>query len=294
MTSSKTALGILFLAGSTFGALRAADLQPATLEAWERYVHTADSAMQSRVENGRTFLWTDEAPGRSVRLRQGQVPVAPVAPRGVQPVPNGVIHDWVGAVFIPGATVDGLLAVLHDYDRYPSFYKPVVAASRTLACTGADQRFSMIWQHRILFVNAAIEGQYEARDFFIDGRRGYSFAGSTEVQEIENYGKTDERVLPPGQGNGFIWRLHSIARYEERDGGVYFELEALALTRDIPASLRWLVAPLVNHLSINSLTTTLRQTRDAVESLVHAPDRAATCVADRLSGLAGVKASGQD
>jgi hypothetical protein len=73
-------------------------------------------------------------------------------------------------------------------------------------------------------------------------------------------------LLPPGTGNGFIWRIRSVARYEERDGGVYLELEAMALTRDIPASLAWMANPIVNHLSINSLTTTLRQTRDAVIS----------------------------
>jgi hypothetical protein len=58
--------------------------------------------------------------------------------------------------------------------------------------------------------------------------------------------------------------MHSIASYEERDGGGYLELEALALTRDIPASLRALVRPAVNHLSISSLSATLRQTREAV------------------------------
>src|SRR5262249_19058471 len=97
--------------------------------------------------------------------------------------------------------------------------------------------------------------------------RGYNVADTTQVQEIENYGHPGEHLLPPGTGNGFIWRLRSMARYEERDGGVYFELEAIALTRDIPTSLRWLVKPVVNRLSINSLTTILRQTRDAVKSL---------------------------
>jgi len=35
---------------------------------------------------------------------------------------------------------------------------------------------------------------------------------------------------------------------------------------DPPGSLRWLVGPLVNHLSVNSLTTTLQQTRAAVDT----------------------------
>ena len=124
----------------------------------------------------------------------------------------------------------------------------------------------MVWHHRVLFVTAAIQSRYQGRDVVVTSQRGYNVADSTEVQEIEEYGHAGAHVLPPDTGSGFIWRLHSIARYEERDGGVYLELEAIALTRDIPASVRWLVKPVVNHLSINSLTTTLRQTRDAVNS----------------------------
>jgi len=82
----------------------------------------------------------------------------------------------------------------------------------------------------------------------------------------ELQGRPSERLLPADAGAGFIWRIRSISRYLERDGGVYLEIEAIALTRDIPSSLRWLVSPVVNHLSVNSLTTTLSQTREAVGS----------------------------
>jgi hypothetical protein len=58
---------------------------------------------------------------------------------------------------------------------------------------------------------------------------------------------------------------------------MYLELEAVALTRDIPASVRWLANRVVNHLSINSLRTTLRQTRDAVNSLAGRPEPLASC-----------------
>jgi len=125
----------------------------------------------------------------------------------------------------------------------------------------------MLLQHKVLFITAAIEGEFLAHDVKVDSRRGYSVADTVQVQEIENYGHAAERLLPSGTGNGYIWRLHSNARYEERDGGVYLELEAMALTRDIPASVRWLVNPVVNHLSTNSLATTLQQTRDAVNSM---------------------------
>ncbi len=277
MNAVKIPLGLVLLAVGIPGELAAVELQRSTLNAWNDYLRTADLRLQARVDGQRPFLWADEQPDRSSRLRHGEVLVAPLAGRGTRSVPDGVIHDWIGAVFIPKATLEGLFAVVHDYDRYKIFYKPVVADSKVLACTETEQRFSMTWQHRILFVNAAVEGQYEAHDTLLDRRRGYSVATTTQVREIEDYGESGEHLLPPGQGNGFIWLLRSVARYEERDGGVYLELEAFALTRDVPASLRWVVNPVVNRLSISSLTTTLLQTRDAVGSLLEQPQRLTSC-----------------
>jgi len=220
--------------------------------------------MQARLHDGGTFLWTDEKPDRRWRLARGEILVSQVEKNGTHGVPNGLIHDWIGAVFIPKATLETVLSVVHDYDRYKVFYKPVVADSKLLARSPAEQRFSMLWVHRVLFVTAALQGQYKARDFEVDRTRWYNISDTTQVQEIKEYGQTGERWLRPDQGSGFVWRLHSIARYEQRDGGVYVELEAMALTRDIPASLNWLLNPVISRLSRNSLETSLRQTREAV------------------------------
>jgi hypothetical protein len=242
-------------------------LQNETLKAWDEYIRVVDSRMQSRPDGQTPFLWVNESERRSLRIRRGEILVAPVLEHGTQSVPNGLIHHWIGGLFIPGATIESLASVTQDFGKYKDFYRPVVTDSKVLDCTETGQRFSMVWQHKVLFINAAIQGEYQARGVKVDRRRGYDIADTVRVQEIEHYGRSDERLLPPGTGNGYIWRLHSIARYEERDGGVYFELEAVALTRDIPASVRWLVNPVVNHLSVNSLATTLQQTRDAVNSI---------------------------
>jgi hypothetical protein len=264
------------LAASVPGTAGAIELQQSTLNAWADYVSGADVRLQDRLSRSRSFLWSDESPERKTRLRAGEV-VAPLVGHGTQEVPNGLIHDWIGAAFIPNAKISGVMAVLHDYDRYKDVYKPVVADSKVLACSAADDEFSMTWRRRILFVNAAMEGRYRAHDYTVDARRGYTVAETTSIQEIENYGRPGERLVPVEKGNGYIWRLQSIARYEERDGGVYLELQVIALTRDIPSSLQWLVSPVVNHLSINSLSTTLRQTRLAVNALPAGPQRVARC-----------------
>jgi hypothetical protein len=275
------------------GLLGAIELQSGTAKAWEDYIQRADIRVQARLDVQRPFLWTDESPDRRLRVRRGEIVVAPVVSHGTQSVPSGLIHDWIGAAFIPKATIESLFRVIHDYNRYKDFYKPAVADSKVVACTEANQEFSMIWQRRILFVNAALEGRYQAHDVAVNAQRGYNVADATQVREIEGYGHAGEYFLPPDTGSGFIWRLHSIARYEERDGGVYLELEAIALTRDIPASLKWLVSPVVRHLSVNSLSTTLRQTRDAVNSLPARSEGLALCQGGTRSAANG-KPSDED
>jgi hypothetical protein len=238
-----------------------------TLNAWNEYIRGADSRLHERLDKRKPFLWIDESAERRQQIVRGEILAEPVVAHGMQEVPHGLIHDWMGGMFIPGATLESMSAVALDYGRYKDFYKPVVVEARLVACTATGQKFSVLWHRKVLFVNAAMQAEYSAHAVRIDPRRGYNVVDTVQVQEIENYGRPNQRLLPPDTGNGFIWRMHNVARYEERDGGVYVELEAIALTRDIPSSLRWLVSPVVHHFSMNSLTTTLRQTRDAVKSM---------------------------
>jgi hypothetical protein len=277
MKTTNLIIAAVVVAACAAPIVRAAELQPGTLMAWDAYLKEADFHMQQRAARSAPFLWIDESTDRAARVRSGEVVVVPVVGHGTEEVPNGLVHDWIGTVFIPGATIDGLLAVVHDYDHYKRLYRPVVTSSRTLACADAGQEFQMVWQRKVVFVSAAMQGHYQAHDTMLDAHRGYSVADAVEVREIADYGRPGQRLLPADTGNGFIWRIRSVARFEERDGGVYLELEAIALTRDIPASVAWMVNPVVNHLSFNSLTTTLRQTRDAVISLRGNPDLLASC-----------------
>ena len=262
-------LGVVcFLVAQTPGLLGAVELQPETMRAWDAYIQSVDAQMRARVTAGQPFLWTDESVNRRRDVRRGEVVVAPLFNHsGLINVPAGLIHHWIGALFIPSAGISRLLSVLYDYQRYPEIYKPVVAGSRLVGCAGDSAEFCMIWRRHVLFVNAAIEARCQARSFVANPRRGYSIADSTQMREIAEYGEPNEHFLPPDTGNGFIWRLHTITRYEERDGGVYLEIETLALTRDIPSSFQWLLSPIVKHLSANSLETMLRQTRSAVDAV---------------------------
>jgi hypothetical protein len=208
----------------------------------------------------------DEAPGRSARIRAGEIVVAPTGRRGFTCVPDGLIHDWIGAAFIPGANLDDVFGALGDYARYKDWFQPAVADSRLIASSAGIDRFSMVLVNKSFLKDIAVEMEYESRFVRLDDRRGYSISQSTRVQEIDKYRSAGEHLSPEGEGSGMVWKVMSITRYVERDGGVYLELEAIGLSRDIPASLRLLIEPIVRHVLRAALTTSLRQTAEAVLS----------------------------
>jgi len=86
------------------------------------------------------------------------------------------------------------------------------------------------------------------------------------IAEVENAGKSGEREKPPGEDGGFLWRMETWWRMEERDGGVYVQSEVASLTRDIPVVLKWLIEPFVTSVPKETLSATLVATRKAVQT----------------------------
>ena len=210
------------------------------------------------------FLWADQSPERLQRVRGGEILVSYVGQQNPKPVPSGLIHDWIGAAFIPDARIEDVLSSVRDYGNYKVYYKPAVVDSRLLGSDGPCGKYSMRVVNQEVIAQAALDMEYETCYFKIDERRWYSITRTTRVQEIQRYGQPNEQELLPNQGNGYVWGLYSIARFEQRDGGTYVEVEAIALSRDIPIAVRWLVNPIVRSVSRNSMLISLQQTKEAV------------------------------
>lgn len=258
--------GLAVLGLAIMGATHAAELKPETLNAWDQYVQAADAAMQQRLRAGNRFLWADEAPDRRRQLRAGEILVTSAGDHNPKKVPSGLIHHWVGAAFIPNTKLSSVLGVVRDYGHYKDYYNPSVIDSRTIRQAPEADRFSTLLMNKAMFLKIALENECESSYVQAGPGRWYSIATTVRVQEIEDYGQASEHKLPSGEGSGYIWRLHGITRYEEGDGGVYMEIEAMALSREIPAAMRWAVDPIVRRVSKGSLVTSLRQTQDAVSS----------------------------
>lgn len=247
---------------ATSPILAATELDQGTSQAWNEYIQATNLKMQQRAAGTDPFLWIDEAPGRREAVRQGQILVEPTQKDSPARMGHGLVFDWTGAVFFPNTTIHHIFEVLNQFDRYDEFYNPAVISAKLLQDTPRSQRFSMIVTKKTAFLSTTVESEYISQTTCLDKRHCYNIIYSTRIQQIENYNSPAEQKLPPGEG--FLWRLYSIQRYEEQDGGVYAELESIALTRTVPLDLLWLLKPIVQHLPRNSMAATLQKTREAV------------------------------
>jgi hypothetical protein len=255
----------------------AAELKPKTTAAFDRYVSATENRFTNELKPDGAFLYIDklnEDARRSAyqQLKQGEVLIEKLetnAPGVTSDIPDGIVHHWVGLIFIPGATMAKTLPVVKDYDRRAELYKPDVIASRTLSHNGDDYRM-FLRLHQKKFTTVDFNTTYDIHWGQVDPTRVYSNSISTRITEIKDPNKPDGEDLPIGSGHGYLWRLNTYWRFEEKDGGVYMQCEALSLTRDIPTGLGWLLKPLVTAIPKQSLTRALGQTRNVVlEEMKH-------------------------
>jgi len=248
-------------------------LKTETQGAFERYVKLAEARNEGELKRGAALLWVDGLPEDRraeayAALKRGEVKMQkleildndkPIA------CPGGMIHHWTGVVFVPGAKLEDVLGVLEDYDRHSVYYAPDVERSKIESREGDHFRvFLRFRRHKVITV--VLNTEHEVQYFHDAPGRIHSRSSAVRVAEVENAGKSDEREKTPGDDDGFMWRMETWWRLEERDGGVYVQSEVASLTRDIPTGLGWMIKPFVTDIPKETLTFTLQATRKAVEA----------------------------
>jgi hypothetical protein len=247
------ALTVLLVLGGAPCAFPA-DLKPATVAAFDRYIQQTEQRLQAR----RSFLWADESPDRAQRVRAGEVVVDPAGAKPVIAIDDGLVHDWVGAVFVPAVTLAATLEHVEDYDHARTRHREVMD-SHIISHHGNDFLVYMrLVKKKVITV--VLNSEHDIRYFPIDATHCRSQSKTIKIAEVDNPGKRDESELPPGTGHGFLWKLDTYWRFQERDGGTWIECEAISLTRDIPTGLGWLIEPIIRSLPQESLENTLRET----------------------------------
>jgi len=261
----RTAFRVALALGSLTGRAAAAELSREASTAFERYIRQAEARIEAQVEHGDGFLFATTAERRRT-LRQGTILTEAQIKihRGELKVRSGLIHDWAGAMFIPNAQVRDVLGLVQAYDRHSEIYRPEVIRSRILSKNGGDFRVAMRLLKKKVQVVAVFDTEHAVHYEQRDENRWWSRSRSTRIAEIVDPGTASERVLAPGTGHGYLWRINSYWTFQELDGGTYVECEAISLTRDVPRGAAWFIEPIIRTLPRESLANTLQATRQAV------------------------------
>jgi len=252
---------------------RAAELKQKTTAAFNRYVAATEARFANELKPGGPFLYIDALNNNDrqkayQQLKNGEILVEKLETKApgvnADSVPDGMVHHWVGLIFIPGATLQQTLPLVKDYDRRADLYKPDVIASHTIWHKGDDYKmFLRLYQKK--FTTVVFNTDYDVHWGAVTPTRVYSNSISTRIAEVKDADKPDGPELPVGTGHGYLWRLNTYWRFEEKDGGVYLQCEAVSLTRDMPYGLGWLLKPLVTSIPKASLNRALGQTRVVVQ-----------------------------
>jgi hypothetical protein len=254
--------------GAVGGSVR---LGTETEAAFARYVRLTDARNDAELKHGARLLWVDglaeaERVEAYAALRRGDVRMERVETLdgGARiACPGGLIHHWVGAIFIARASVDDVLRVLEDYDRHAVYYAPDVERSKVLSRDGDHFRVLLRFRrHKVIAV--VLDTEHEVHYFRDAAGLAHSRSSAVRIAQVEDAGTAKEREKAPGDDDGFMWKMETWWRIEARDGGVYVQSEIASLTRGIPAGLGWLVGPFVSSIPKESLTFTLEATRKAV------------------------------
>lgn len=270
LAARSVALALAFICALT-QTCAAADVTPAANQAYDRYVQLTLAQTMQEVAQPATYLWIDHQSSADRQsdmqtLRDGKLVIAQIqtldSGKAID-APGALIHHWVGTTFVPGVTLDQTLAFMQDYDHKVNYFKPDILISKILKQSGGDYSVHLrFYQKKV--VSTVIDTDQEIHYQRVDATHAWSRSHTTRVQEVSNAGDKGEKLEPVGHDHGYVWRMDTVWRFEEKDGGTYVECQAMSLSRDIPTGLGWMVEPFVKSVPKESLTFTLETARNAL------------------------------
>ena len=239
-----TSLLLLALIQSSF----AAELNRETVQAWDRYIQWANAKVQRELANPDAFLIQNGLPSGDKATIQKGIGAGEIVVRrmtGVIPaaanfdVPSGEIHHWWGTFQLRNVTLARLLQFLQDYDHHAGRFSDV-ERSRLISRNGNHYKIFFRLRRSKAFVTAYYNTDQDCLYTLYGSTRASSQSTATKIAELEDPETSAEREKTPGNDRGFLWRLVSWWRFEQKGPDVIVELESASLSRNIPAVVRFM------------------------------------------------------
>ena len=241
-----------------------AEPSPQAVSAYNSYVGTVEARLLRQHQSQSSFLAGPASASQNAgRLRSGEQIIEELTPDSGGALAGALLHHWRGTAFAPGASAAGFERMLRDFNAYPQRFSPQVLEAKVVSQQGDHLLATMrVRQRHVLTV--VMDSTYDVAFGRVNVQDGYSSSRSTAIYEIDSAGTSRERRLSAAEEHGFLWRLNTYWTYEERDGGLYIQIESVSLSRAIPAGLGWALRPFVESVPRESLEFTLRSACDAV------------------------------
>lgn len=240
-------------------------LNPVTVTEFDRYANSVEAEFRERWNGKKNLLSVEDTPADKQKVLDGEFLIrTPSIDSKPQSITDGLIHDWVGTVYIPHTDVKSVIEILKNFDNHKKIY-PEIADSKTVRQDG--NRIVGYWrvEQRKGLVPIVLEVEQEAFYKELSPGKWICQAYARNITEIDTglFGKGHR--FPSGEGHGYMWRMYAYWTLEEVDGGVLGECRTLSLSRSIPQAIAWAVAPYVAKAPQESLISTLKQTRNALQ-----------------------------
>jgi hypothetical protein len=236
---------------------------PAAVSGFNTYVASVESRLAEQHRSSADFLAPLDA-AQQDQLRRGQMVFQKLTPQPGNDLPGALLHHWRGSAFAPGAHAADLEHLLGHYEDYPRLYAPQVLQGKVLSRKSDDlQAFMRVSQRHVITV--VLDTWYNVAYGRLDQQHIYTISRSTKIAEVASPGTPSERDLSSEEDHGFLWLMNTYWTFEERDGGLYMQLESVTLTRNIPPGLAWAVRPFIESIPRDSLEFTLSSTLKALQ-----------------------------
>jgi hypothetical protein len=240
---------------------------PDAVASFDAYISTLESRLARQHQSQSEFLALPTTAHAANNIPAGDPVIEQLVSSPAANLPGALLHHWRGTAFVRGAKAADFERLMKDVGSYPRYFSPQVLQAKTLTPSGTrGSDYTQVWmrvrQQRVITV--VMDTSYDVHFGRLDARHGFSASRSTRISEIDSPGTSGEHALGPGDEHGFLWKQDTYWAYEERDNGLYMQVESVSLTRSIPAGLGWVIRPYIDSVPRESLEFTLKSVCDAL------------------------------
>lgn len=233
-----------------------------TLAAYEAYVQSATAALDAGVSSN-NILWVDDVDTRIEQLRAGEIVSQSWGDGATVSITGAEFSDVIGAVFIPGKSIDDVLAVIQDYPTYQERFAPEIVASKLISRQGNQFKVAIKFVKKIV-ISIGFNLEQDVDYVQVSDKQWQSRARAAKIAELTNVGTPAEAELAADESHGYLWQMFSYENLEQVEGGVIVESRAVTLSAPLPLALSWMASTLAK-IPQQSMTSKLEALRRSLQ-----------------------------